>query len=149
MTRLSDLLPGTWELRSRIDHSIDGSIHPDPALGPDPVAWLIYDRAGHFAAQFMKRDRSTPMPDAPAAPGANNSRARGGYDAYFGTYAVDDDAGEVTQRLVGAMSPENVGHVLTRAMQAGATELVIRLDTTAWDGTPVTRTLTWQRIAPG
>ena len=56
---LSSKLPGTWLLLSRIDVTKDGKRHPDPMLGEDPVALLIYDGTGHFSAQFMKRDRST------------------------------------------------------------------------------------------
>ncbi len=70
----------------------------------------------------------------------------GGYDAYFGLYTVDDERGTVTQRLLGALSPENVGSVLTRAMEVSGDTLVIRLQTTVGDGTEVTRTLTWRRV---
>ncbi len=145
---LSASLPGTWELLSRIDVTDAGDRRVDPALGAEPVAWLIYDRSGHFAAQFMRRDRSTAtgaLVDAPAA-GANNSRAQGGYDAYFGSYAIDDAAGTVTQRLLGALSAENVGMVLTRGMLVEGDRLTIHLRTTAATGEPVTRTLVWRRI---
>ena len=107
----------------------------------------MYDRAGNFAAQFMKRDRQTASPAPAAASGPNNSRAVGGYDAYFGSYSVDDAAGTVTQRLVGSLSPENVGMVLTRSMRVAGDELTIQLDTAAADGTPVVRTLRWTRAA--
>jgi len=144
---LSVSLPGTWELLSRIDVTDAGDRRVDPALGADPVSWLIYDRSGHFAAQFMKRDRATAgaLVDAPAG-GANNSRAQGGYDAYFGAYEIDDAAGTVTQRLLGALSAENVGMVLTRGMLVEGDRLTIEVRTTAATGEPVTRTLVWQRI---
>jgi hypothetical protein len=147
---LSTRLPGTWLLESRIDLTASGERHPDPLLGEDPVALLVYDRSGHFAAQFMKRDRSSvgsgPVAEATAG-AANNTRAQGGYDAYFGTYRVDDAQGTVTQQLLGSLSPGNVGMVLTRAMSVHGNTLVIRLETRAADGTPVTRTLTWRRLA--
>ena len=142
---LSAKLPGTWRLLSRIDVTAGGVQHPEPALGVDPVALLVYDRSGHFTAQFMKRDRSTAAIDGPAA-AANNTQAQGGYDAYFGTYTVDDSTGVVTQRLDGALSAANVGLVVSRDMVVEDDRLVIRLATTAWDGTPVTRTLTWERV---
>lgn len=145
MSLLSSTLPGTWELESRIDVTAAGERRPEPALGEDPVAWLIYDRAGHFAAQFMKRDRSVLAPDGPSG-GKNNSRAQGGYDAYFGTYTIDDEKGTVTQHLIGALSRENVGLVLTRAMHVQGDTLIITLETSAGDGIAVTRTLTWQRV---
>lgn len=143
--RLSSQLPGTWRLESRIDVTASGERRPEPSLGEDPVALLIYDRSGHFAAQFMKRDRSVTVPDGPSG-ALNNSRAQGGYDAYFGTFTVDDAQGTVTQRLLGALSQENVGSVLTRAMRVRGDTLVIELPTTSGDGARVTRTLTWKRV---
>ena len=145
MERLSAVLPGTWRLESRIDVTATGLRHAEPSLGENPLALLIYDRAGHFAVQFMRRDRTRPVPDSPAA-ADNNSRAQGGYDAYFGTYTVNDAEGTVSQRLQGALSRENVGSVLTRAMSVRGDTLVIELNVTAWDGIPLTRTLTWSRV---
>lgn len=145
MARLSETLPGTWRLLSRIDITASGERRPEPMLGEDPEALLIYDRSGHFAAQFMRRDRSVDIPDIAVA-GPNNSRAQGGYDAYFGNYTIDDATNSVTQTLVGALSPESVGMVLTRQMEVAGNSLTIRLETRAADGTPVTRTLAWQRV---
>ena len=142
---LSASLPGSWFLESRIDAGPSGQRRPEPSLGEDPVALLIYDRAGHFAAQFMKRDRSAVVSDAPGG-AKNNSRAQGGYDAYFGTYTVDDAASTVTQRLLGALSQENVDSILTREMEVRGDTLVIHVQTSAADGTAVTRTLTWTRV---
>ena len=145
---LSTLLPGTWRLTSRTDVTASGERHPDPLLGEDPIALLIYDNSGHFSAQFMKRDRSGD-PYEVSASARNNTRAQGGYDAYFGTYEVDERTHTVTQHLLGAISPANVGMTVTRAMSVRDNALVIQLETTAADGIPVTRTLTWERIGGG
>jgi hypothetical protein len=142
---LSATLPGTWRLLSRLDVTASGERRAEPSLGEDPLALLIYDRSGNFAAQFMRRDRSVDVPDGPSG-SKNNSRAQGGYDAYFGTYTIDDEAGSVTQRLIGSLSREHVGSVLTREMEIRGDTLVIRLETNAADGAAVTRTLTWQRV---
>jgi hypothetical protein len=142
---LSETLPGTWLLESRIDITANGERSPDPLLGEDPVALLIYDRSGHFSAQFMKRDRSGAAPQV-VGTASNNTQARGGYDAYFGTYTVDDATNVVTQQLLGSLSPANIGMVITRAMEVQGDNLVIRLGTNAFDGTPVTRTLTWRKL---
>lgn len=144
---LSVALIGTWELLSREDHTSSGARRVDPSLGADPVALLVYDRRGHFAVQFMKRERGFESEVGVTRAGSNNSRARGGYDAYFGTYSVDDERGAVTQRLIGALSPENVGQVLTRVMSVVGDELTIRLETTSVDGEPIVRTLRWRRVA--
>ena len=142
---LSETLPGTWRLTSRTDIAGDGSRKIDPSLGEYPIALLYYDRSGNFAAQFMKRDRTSPSLDAAAA-GPNNSRAQGGYDAYFGSYTIDDALGTVTQTLLGSLSNENVGMVLTRKMLVTGDSLTIRLQTSSAQGEPVTRTLTWERV---
>ena len=132
---LSASLPGTWLLESRIDVCPSGQRRPEPSLGEDPVALLIYDRAGHFAAQFMKRDRSAVVPDGLSG-AKNNSRAQGGYDAHR----------EHVTSLLGALSQENVDSILTREMEVRGDTLVIRVHTSAADGTAVTRTLTWNRV---
>lgn len=144
---LSVRLIGTWSLRSRVDVTAAGERVTEPMLGSDPIALVYFDRAGNFAAQFMKRDRAAPAPPPVAAAAANNTRAVDGYDAYFGTYAIDEASGVVTTTLTGAVAREHVGAVLTRAMRVDGDTLTITLGTTAPDGRPVTRTLTWSRIA--
>jgi hypothetical protein len=140
------MLIGTWELLSREDRTPAGEPRIDPYLGANPVALLFFDKQGHFSAQFMKRDRDG-APEVQAATLApNNSRARGGYDAYFGTYEVDDSLGTVTTRLAGALSPENVGQVFKREVSVAGNELTIRLETASPGGEPVVRTLRWKRV---
>jgi hypothetical protein len=143
---LSQDLIGTWELLSREDITPAGERRVDPSLGSDPFGVLFYDSKGNFAAQFMKRSRDASIAEMTGKAAPNNSRAQGGYDAYFGTYTVDDAAGTVTQRLVGALSGENVGQVFTRTMTIAGDELVIRVQTATSEGAPIVRTLRWRRI---
>lgn len=138
-------LIGTWRLLSRIDRDLSGEPVDEPTLGSDPLALLFFDGAGNFAAQFMKRDRGAAVA-APVFTGQNNTTAIGGYDAYFGTYEVDETSGDVHTRLVGGLSPEHVGATMTRNMKVEAGKLVIRLTTTTSDDTLVHRTLTWERV---
>lgn len=145
--KLSDNLPGTWKLVSREDRTRQGELRVDPALGADPVAILTYDQSGYFAAQFMKRERNPDAEVVLTKAGPNNSRTIGGYDAYFGRYTVNDADGTVTQQLEGALSPESVGQVLTRAMTVKEDELTIQLETASVTGEAVIRTLKWKRVA--
>ncbi len=92
----------------------------------------------------MKRDRSVAVA-APVFTGQNNTAAIGGYDAYFGTYEVDEMSGNVHTRLVGALSPGHVGASMIRNMNVEEGKLIIRLTTTTADDTQVYRTLTWER----
>lgn len=135
---------GTWRLVSRIDRAADGTIRTDPALGSDPLGMLTYAR-DRFAAQFMKRDRSTTSGQHAAGSGKNNTSAVGGYDAYFGTYRVGEN-GLVVHRLEAALTPGNVGLEVARSLAVEDDALTIVLETATEQGEPVTRTLSWERI---
>jgi hypothetical protein len=147
LSTLATHLIGTWRLVSREDRNAAGERRIDPGLGADPVALLVFDMAGNFAAQFMRRDRSSGEVAVATRVGANNSTAVNGYDAYFGKYTVNEASGLVTTTLQGSLSPEDVGSVFTREMQVDGNSLTIRLATTSADGEPVTRTLIWERSA--
>jgi hypothetical protein len=141
---------GSWRLASREDYDAEGRRHIDPILGGDPLGFLTF-APGAFAAQFMKRDRgaSTAVQATAVqatAAGANNTGAVDGYDAYFGRYSVDAKEGVITTTIEGSISPANIGLTLRRDIRAAGNRLWIRLATTAADGTPVTRTLTFERV---
>jgi hypothetical protein len=139
-------LLGTWRLVSREDRNEVGERRVDPGLGADPLGLLVYDTGGNFAAQFMRRDRVDASQPSPTG-GSNNTSAVNGYDAYFGTYTVDEKTGTVTQSLAAALSPTNVGMVVTRNLRVEGDSLVIELATTRPDGEPITRTLRWIRAS--
>lgn len=126
----------------------NGERRTDPILRANPVAYLMYDAAGHFSVQFMRRDRGSARGAAELSQVgiANNSGAIHGYSAYFGRYTVGTD-GTVTQELVAALSLEDVAKLVTRRFRTNSAELVIDLETTASAGEPVTRTLRWRRVA--
>jgi len=143
---LSKLIVGTWEVVTRIDRTQDGAEVEEPSLGTDPIALIMFDASGRFAAQFMKRSAVAVWDTSAVGRAApNNSRAINGYDSYFGTYKVDDEKTLVTLTLTGALARENVGMVLTREMAVEGDQLVIRVPTATSDGTPVVRTLTCKR----
>lgn len=139
-------LAGTWSLISRVDRTSAGQQLPEPSLGDDPIALLIYDTAGHVSAQLMRRDRSQPGVEQPVVSSSNNSAAAGGYDAYFGTYYVDSAAGTVTHRMEAAVVPEDVGKSVTRHFELRADTLRLWFETSSANGQPVTRTLIWIRV---
>ncbi len=136
---------GVWWLLSREDIAEDGTQRLDQPLGSDPLGILTY-APDRFAAQFMKRDRSNESSSESSIAGQNNTGAVGGYDAYFGTYEVEEVSGNVIHRLEGALTIENIGIEVSRNLQVENDRLVIQLDTSTTAGEPVTRTLTWQRI---
>ena len=137
---------GTWWLLSRIDKAKDGASRAEPTLGQDALGILTYAN-GKFAAQFMKRDRSEVVNIENAKGGLNNTGAIDGYDAYFGSYSVNEASGAVMHRLEGALTAENVGMEVSRRLEVNGNKLTIQVETTTMDGEPVVRTLTWKRIS--
>ena len=76
MTDLAARLIGSWDLQSRIDRYAAGEQRHEPGLGSDPFGFSVFDRTGHFAAQFMKRDRKSAVDAPTTAAAVNNSLAR-------------------------------------------------------------------------
>jgi hypothetical protein len=114
-------------------------------LGPDPLGMLCFGPT-HFAAQFMKRDRSREENVLQRAQVENNTVGVNGYDAYFGTYSIDEIAGTLTTNLEGSISPANLGATYVRDVRVVGNELIVQLHTTALDGTAITRTNTFSRV---
>jgi hypothetical protein len=138
---LAQAMLGIWLLRSREDYDTQGTKHIDPVLGANPLGVVSF-APGHFAAQFMSRDRTTA---GVQGAGANNSSGVNGYDGYFGTYSLDPAAGTIVTRLEAAVSPLDVGKVFTRAIRVIDDQLTIQLATTTPHGIAVTRTLVFAR----
>lgn len=147
---LASEILGAWWLLSRLDHDDSGNRHVCPILGAQPLGFLSFTPE-RFSAQFMRRGREleTETPESTAAPsaGANNTAAVGGYDAYFGTYELDATRGTVIVKLEASLAPANIGKTFLREVRVVGDRLIIRLNTNADDGTPISRTLTFERLA--
>ena len=145
IANLGTAILGIWKLKSREDIDATGHVHIDPFLGRDPLGILCFGPT-HFAAQFMKRDRSRQENMLQRVQAENNTVGVDGYDAYFGTYSIDEIAGTLTTHLEGSISPANIGATYIRDARVVGDELFIRLQTSALDGTAITRTNTFSRI---
>ena len=145
IANLGTAILGIWKLKSREDIDATGQVHIDPFLGRDPLGILCFGPT-HFAAQFMKRDRSRQENMLHRVQAENNTVGVDGYDAYFGTYSIDEIAGTLTTHLEGSISPANIGATYIRDARVVGDELFIRLQTSALDGTAITRTNTFSRI---
>lgn len=139
-------IKGIWWLLTREDWNKQGEKRIDPTLGADPVAIVSYSGT-HFAAQFMKRERTESAAGQVSYSGQNNTVAVDGYDAYFGTYEVDEETGKVAHTLIGSITPANIGITVSRDMRVDNDKLIIQLETTRSDGEAITRTLTWKRLS--
>jgi hypothetical protein len=141
--QLQSQLIGTWRLISRVVTTADGIVVRDPGLGAAPMGYLIYDSSGHVAVQIMKTDRSSVIDCSLSTPApSNNSQSVNGYDAYFGTYTIDEAHHTVTHHLEGALAATDVGKSLVRYFQVSADKLAI---TSSPQGEQV-RTVNWERV---
>lgn len=145
-------LLGSWSLQSRETTLSDGKVVVDPGLSATPTGVLIYDRSGHVAAQLSRRGRTVEMianecREATQIKGtADTAQTVLGYDAYFGTYTVDEEKGIVTHHLESALFPGDIGKNIKRAFTISGDRLTIRFSTTTNEGIPVTRILVWTRM---
>jgi len=140
---LSNEMKGVWLLKSREDFTLDGQKRIDPTLGANPSGILAYSGT-NFTAQFMKKDRSDKT-KLKSYSGSNNTVAVGGYDAYFGTYEVNEENGKVNHTLTGSINEANIGISVWRDLRVVDNQLIIQLETNTIDGEPIVRTLIWER----
>ena len=89
-----------------------------------------YDSIGHMAAQLMRPDRPMAIDcgTSTAAP-SENSQSVNGYDAYFGTYTIDETSHTVTHHLEGPLAAADVGKNLVREFQLSGDKLTITVRT--------------------
>ena len=145
-------LVGSWRLVSRQSKRENGQVEPDSGLANLPMGVLIYDQSGHVAAQLSRRDRTVAMfseecPAAAATKGTpDTAQTVLGYDAYFGTYTINENAGIVTHHLDAAIWPGDIGKNIDRHFTISGDRLTILFATTTRDGVKVTRTLVWERM---
>jgi hypothetical protein len=145
-------LVGSWKLASRVSTLSNGEVLPDRGLATTPKGLLIYDRTGHVAAQLSRQGRTVEMigeecQEAAKIRGTNDTAQTVlGYDAYFGTFTVNEKEGFVVHHLESALFPGDVGKDIKRNFTISGDTLTIKFNTTTADGTPVTRTLVWERM---
>jgi hypothetical protein len=145
-------LIGSWRLVSRESRRENGQIEGDPGLSTLPFGVLIYDQSGHVAAQLSRRDRTISMfrnecllaAETKGTP--DTAQTVLGYDAYFGTYTVNEKDGIVTHHLEAAIWPGDIGKSIERHFTLSGDRLTITFNTTTKDGIKVTRTLIWERM---
>jgi hypothetical protein len=145
-------LVGSWRLVSRQSRRANGEVETDAGLSATPLGILIYDQSGHVAAQLSRRDRTIAiLPEECQAAittkgTSDTAQTILGYDAYFGTYKVNEADGTVTHHLEAALFPGDIGKDIERHFTISGDQLTITFNTTTREGAKVTRTLIWQRM---
>lgn len=81
---------------------------------------IVYTRDGHMSVQIM-----LPQPEDTASGGPVRYDL-GGYEAYYGTYEVNEDAHTVTHHVEGALVRALIGQDLTRVYRFSAGQLILK-----------------------
>ena len=125
---------GSWRLVS-----IEGG-NNTTTRGSKPTGIIIYDAHGNMAVQIQP-DRQRPTYTGTPTLEQMAERMRG-YTAYFGTYAIDEQAGTVTHHRQGMLDAGAVDFV--RKFELAPDGNRITLTPVGGTGTPTH--LTWERV---
>lgn len=140
-------LVGTWKLLTIEERNAQGELVTSLDYGPQPMGLLIYDATGHMSVHAMRRGRPRlPSDDVHLAPPERAKAAFVGYNAYFGTYEVDERAGVVVHHVEGSLIPNWEGTHQRRRFTISGDKLVLEPPPFQAGGQQRTRCLTWQRV---
>lgn len=120
-------LVGTWSLQSVELTDSSGR----PIESPHAVGTITYTEGGHMATQSMVLPRPA-VPSVPEGPGDVSAwspeqarKAVETYDAYFGTYEVDETRHTVTHHIEGELRPDHVGDSYVRHYEVDGDRLIL------------------------
>ncbi len=108
-------LIGAWRLVSLEEAGQGGKVVKLPRTGV-----IMYTRDGHMAVQLLAPE------GAPAASAGPIQYEHGGYEAYFGTYTLEEKASTVTHHVEGALVRSLIGKELTRVYQFSGRQLILK-----------------------
>jgi hypothetical protein len=121
---------GAWRLVSFESRSTNGSVrHP---FGAEATGLIQWGASGVFSAQI-----------APAGEGASGDPAQ--YVAYFGTWEVDESAGEVVHHVEGAFNAPLRGTDQRRGFAFKGRRLTLLPPPAMANGETVTSEVTWEK----
>jgi Lipocalin-like domain len=110
-----DKLIGSWRLAWDEEEGADGKM-----FRPEQAGVIMYTRDGHMAVQIM-------LPEGTNSKGSNPVKYdRGSYEAYYGTYDVDEAAHTVTHHVQGALVRSLIGKNLTRVYRFEGKQLILK-----------------------
>ena len=114
-TPVRQQLIGAWRLVSD-EETVNGKL-----TKLDQTGILTYTTDGHMSVQIMDKDPNAS--DTSGNPVQYNAK---GYEAYFGTFDVNEAAHSVTHHVQGALVGSLIGKDLTRIYTFSGKQLVLR-----------------------
>jgi hypothetical protein len=110
-----DRFVGAWRLAWLEEEGADGKIHRADCTG-----LLVYTRDGHMSVQVMYRNPPAATNAAPV------QYAQSGYEASFGTYAIDEHAHTFSFHVEGALVRTLIGKDLKRVYDLSGNQLIVK-----------------------
>ena len=143
--RIEDRFVGTWRFISIEQRNAKGELLP---VISGRTGFIIYTPTGHMAVQLMEDDRKE---FAAAQPSGEEARAAlASYNAYSGTFTVNEAQGTVTHHRKTKLTPGTVdalgGTDVIRSYRFSDNQLMLTPPPRMIDGEELTRTLIWERI---
>ncbi|MBN1366358.1 MAG: lipocalin-like domain-containing protein [Dehalococcoidales bacterium] len=143
-----DRFIGAWKLITAEFRSTDGKVNY--LWGKNAAGLIIYSAGGNVSAQIMN-------PDRPKFASRDNLKgtpeeakaAFDGYQAYFGTFEVDEKEKLVIHHITGNLFPNAIGINLKRFYEFSENDrLTLSTPPMSMGGERVTGVLVWERINP-
>ena len=108
-----DRLVGAWKMVALEQPGPDGKINRTECCG-----MFVFTRDGHLSVQVMQRE---PKPQTAA-----EQYSQGGYEASYGSYAVDENNHTFTFHVEGALVRSLIGKDLQRAYEFQGDRLIVK-----------------------
>lgn len=143
----SEDLVGTWLLESFTAKSSNGvEVFP---FGDSPSGLLIYTASGHMAAVVMSSGRSKfASDDIRGGTPEEIKQAFEGFDAYAGTYQLDEEHGTVIHYVEVARFPNWEGTAQARFAKLIGSNLLLDTPPVTAFGQEWVASLAWRRAIP-
>ncbi len=142
----ADKFIGAWRLLSAEFRSADDSVTESP-YGSEPLGVLMYDAQGTMCAQISSKDRKPfVVADRKGGSGEEVRAAFESYQAYCGTFKIDEKERTVTHSVTQSLLPNWVGSTQRRYYKFQDGKLVLKTPPILIGGQSVTGTLVWEKI---
>jgi hypothetical protein len=144
----ADKFVGAWRLVSTEYRTDDGAPAESP-YGAQPRGLLMYDAYGSMSAQLAQNDRK-PFATADRLKGSAEEikAAYESYQAYYGTYKVDERDHVVIHTVTQALFPNWAGTEQRREYKFQDGKLILRTPPILFGGKRLTGVLVWEKIKP-
>lgn len=113
---VKEKLIGAWRLAWEDEQGTDGQMKHVV----DHKGTIVYTRDGHMSVQIMLPSTDPRDVDNPV------KYDQGGYEAYYGTYEVNEQAHTVTHHVQGALVRTLIGKDLTRVYRFSDGQLILK-----------------------